>query len=92
MDASGYRNGLSGEDIILEARILAVADVIEVMASPRPYRPSHHIDKALEEISKNKDILYDRQVVDSCLKLFTERGFAFGKMRVGNHLLSLSKF
>lgn len=77
MDGSGYPQGLSGKDIMLEARILAVADVIEAMASKRPYRPAHSIDKALEEISQNKGVLYDSKVVDACLKLFTEKGFKF---------------
>ncbi len=77
MDGSGYPQGLSGKDIMLEARILAVADVIEAMASKRPYRPAHSIDKALEEILQNKGVLYDSKVVDACLKLFTEKGFKF---------------
>ena len=77
MDGSGYPAGLSGKDIILEARILAVADVVEAMASHRPYRPALGLDKALEEITQNKDTLYDPQVVDACLKLFKEKGFKF---------------
>jgi len=62
---------------MLEARILAVADVVEAMASHRPYRPAHTMDKALEEISQNRGVLYDPEVVDVCLKLFTEKGFEF---------------
>ena len=77
MDGSGYPQGLSGEEIIVEARVLAVADVVEAMASFRPYRPALGIDKALEEISQNKGVLYDPEVVDACLKLFTEKGFRF---------------
>ena len=77
MDGSGYPGHLLGKDIILEARILAVADVVEAMASHRPYRPALGIDKALEEISKKKGILYDAEVVDVCLKLFNEEGFKF---------------
>jgi PAS domain S-box-containing protein len=77
MDGSGYPQGLSGEEILLEARILAVADVVEAMASHRPYRSARGIDEALEEISRNRGILYDPEVVDACLKLFTEKGFAF---------------
>jgi len=77
MDGSGYPSGLSGEAIILEARILAVADVVEAMASHRPYRPALGLDKALEEITKNKGKLYDSEVVDVCLKLFKEKGFKF---------------
>jgi len=75
MDGSGYPQGLSGEEILLEARILAVADVVEAMASDRPYRSARGIDKALEEISRNKGVLYDPEVVDACLKLFTEKKF-----------------
>ena len=75
MDGSGYPQGLSGKNILLEARILVVADVVEAMASHRPYRPAIGTDAALEEISKNKGTLYDRDVVDACLKLFNEKGF-----------------
>jgi GAF domain-containing protein len=77
MDRSGYPSGLSGNDILLEARILAVADVVEAIASHRPYRPSLGIDKALEEINKNRGVLYDPQVVDACLVIFNERGYKF---------------
>ena len=75
IDGSGYPQGLSGEDIMLEARILVVADVVEAMASFRPYRPALGIDKALAEISQNRGILYDPEAVDACLKLFTEKRF-----------------
>ena len=77
MNGSGYPSGLSGEDILLEARILSVADVVEAMASHRPYRPALGIDRALEEISQNRGVLYDTEVVDACLKLFTEKRFQF---------------
>ena len=77
MDGSGYPRGLSGEEILMEARILGVADVVEAMASHRPYRATLGIDKALEEISINKGKLYDVEVVDACLKLFKENGFKF---------------
>ena len=77
LDGSGYPQGLKGENIILEARILAVADVVEAMSSYRPYRPALGIDAALEEIEKNKGILYDAEVVEVCLKLFREKGFKF---------------
>ena len=73
MDGSGYPEGLSGKDIMLEARVLAAADVIDAMASPRPYRSARSIDKALEEISQDKGVLYDPEVVDACLKLFAEK-------------------
>ena len=79
MNGSGYPGRLTGKDIILEARILAVADVVEAMASHRPYRPSLGIDKALEEIAQKKGILYDPVVVDACLALFNEDGFNIGQ-------------
>jgi len=75
MDGTGYPRNLKGEDIILEARIMAVSDVVESMASHRPYRPAIGIKEALEEIEKNKGILYDDAVADACLRLFREKGF-----------------
>lgn len=75
MDGSGYPRGLSGEEIILEARVLAVADVVEAMASHRPYRPALGIDKALEEINAKAGVLYDPAVVAVCLTLFEEKNF-----------------
>jgi putative nucleotidyltransferase with HDIG domain/PAS domain S-box-containing protein len=75
MDGSGYPNGLRGEQILRGSRILTVADVVEAMASHRPYRPSLGIEKALEEISQNQGKLYDPEVVDVCVKLFKEKGF-----------------
>jgi len=77
MDGSGYPLGLAGDEIVLEARIICVADVVETMASHRPYRPSVGMDKALEEIANNRGILYDPQVVDACLRLFKEKDFSF---------------
>ena len=77
MDGSGYPQGLSGENTLLEARILAVADVVEAMASHRPYRPALGTDKALEEIQQNRGTLYDTEVVDACVKIFNEKGFKF---------------
>ncbi len=77
MDGSGYPNGLSGKDISLEGKILGVADVVEAMASHRPYRPALGVDRALEEISRNKGVLYDPEVVNACLRLFTKKGFKF---------------
>jgi len=77
MDGSGYPRGLSGDDILIEARILAVADAVEAMSSHRPYRLALGIDKALEEMKEKRGILYDPEVVDACLKLFTEKGFKF---------------
>jgi PAS domain S-box-containing protein/putative nucleotidyltransferase with HDIG domain len=75
MDGTGYPRNLQGAEILLEARILAVADVVEAMASHRPYRPSLGIDFALTEIEKNKGTLYDDVVADACLKLFREKGY-----------------
>ena len=77
INGSGYPQGLSGEDIILEARVLSVSDVVEAMASHRPYRPALGVDRALEEISKNKMEFYDSDVVDACLRLFREKEFKF---------------
>ncbi len=77
MNGSGYPNGLTSKNIILESRILAVADVVEAMSSARPYRPALGVDKALEEISSKKGLLYDSDVVDTCVKLFKEGGFKF---------------
>ncbi len=77
LDGSGYPNGLKGEDILLEAKILAVADVIEAMSSHRPYRPALGIDKALKEISKDRGRLFDPDVVDACLELFNSGKFEF---------------
>jgi HD-GYP domain-containing protein (c-di-GMP phosphodiesterase class II) len=76
MDGSGYPQGLKGDDILLEARILAIADVVEAITFHRPYRPAIGINLALEEISRNKGILYDAAAVDACLKLFREKGYA----------------
>jgi putative nucleotidyltransferase with HDIG domain len=78
MDGSGYPHGLKGNETMLEAKILAVSDVVEAMASHRPYRPSLGIDKALEEIKQNRGTLYDPIVVDTCLKIFSRDGFKFG--------------
>jgi putative nucleotidyltransferase with HDIG domain len=75
LDGSGYPQGLKGDDILLEARILAVADVVEAMSSHRPYRPALGEGTALEEIIHNKGILYDEKVVEACVTLFYEKGF-----------------
>jgi len=77
LNGSGYPAGLKGIEILLESRILAVADVVEAIASNRPYRPALGINAALTEIRKNKGILYDAGVVDICLKLFQEKRFTF---------------
>jgi PAS domain S-box-containing protein/putative nucleotidyltransferase with HDIG domain len=77
MDGSGYPEGLSGDKILLEAKILAVADVVEAMSSQRPFRPSLGIGMALEEISKHKGRLYDRKVVDALLRLAKKNRIVF---------------
>jgi len=77
MDGSGYPLGLRGNAILIEARIIAVADVLEAMASHRPYRPTLGINQALEEISRNRGITYDEDVVDACLTLIQNKGFTF---------------
>jgi PAS domain S-box-containing protein/putative nucleotidyltransferase with HDIG domain len=76
LDGSGYPKGLAQDQILVEARILAVADVVEAMASHRPYRPSLGLDRALQQVSSYAGSLYDSHVVDACLALFA-RGFAF---------------
>ena len=80
IDGSSYPNGLDGNNIILEAKILCVADVIEAMSSHRPYRPALGLESALDEISKNRGILYDENVVDACIKIFEEEIFSFKDM------------
>ena len=77
VNGTGYPDGVRGEGILLEARILAVADVVEAMSSHRPYRAALGLDKALEEITQNSGVLYDPRVVDACVRVFTEGGFSF---------------
>jgi len=77
INGSGYPQGLKGPDILQEAKILAVADVMEAMAAHRPYRPALGIEAALEEINGNKGVLYDPEVVNACVILFTEHRFGF---------------
>ncbi|HOE15908.1 MAG TPA: PAS domain S-box protein [Syntrophorhabdaceae bacterium] len=77
LDGSGYPNRLKGEQILFEAQVLSVADVVEAMASHRPYRPGFGIDVALEEIEKNKGILYNAKVANTCVRLFREEQFRF---------------
>ena len=72
LDGSGYPNGIKGEDVLIESRILAVADVVEAIASNRPYRPAKGIDYALEEITRGREVLYDAAVLDACIRLFQE--------------------
>jgi len=81
LDGTGYPRKLSGDEIILESRILAVADVVEAMCSHRSYRPALGIDAALEEILRYQGTKYDAEVVDMCTKLFKEKGFAFQSLQ-----------
>lgn len=77
LDGSGYPVGLSGDQILKEAKILTVADTVEAMSSHRPYRPAQGIDKALEEIIQHKGLFYDPEVVDACVRLFEEKDYRF---------------
>ncbi len=77
MDGSGYPSGLRGEDILLESRIIAVADVVEAIASHRPYRASLGADAALDEIATGRGTTFDPEAVDACLRLFREKGYTF---------------
>jgi len=75
LDGTGYPRGLKGNEIHLKARILAVADTVEAMATHRPYRPALGIDAALDEIARGKGVVYDPDAADACLRLFREKGF-----------------
>jgi HD-GYP domain-containing protein (c-di-GMP phosphodiesterase class II) len=75
IDGSGYPNGLIGENILMESKILAIADTMEAIASNRPYRAGKGINVALDEIITNRGILYDADAVDACLRLFRKKGF-----------------
>jgi PAS domain S-box-containing protein/putative nucleotidyltransferase with HDIG domain len=75
LDGSGYPLGLKGDDILLEAKVLALADVVEAMSSHRPYRPTLGLDKALDEISQKRGMAYDPAVVDACFRLFQEKSY-----------------
>jgi len=75
MDGSGYPNGLTGDKLLIESRIIAMADVVEAIASHRPYRPALGLDKALGEISRNRGALYDPGAVDACLTLIEQKGY-----------------
>ncbi|MDX1294622.1 MAG: response regulator [Sulfurimonadaceae bacterium] len=77
IDGSGYPNGLKSEEILLEAKILCVADVVEAMTSDRPYRPGLGFDAAIEEITKHRGMLYDEEIVDHCIELFKGGSFTF---------------
>ncbi len=77
IDGSGYPTGIKGNDILLEAKILTIADVVEAMISHRPYRAALELNEALKEIDENSGLLYDSEVVDHCIKLFREERFQF---------------
>ena len=79
LDGSGYPQALTKEEILLEARIVGVADVVEAMAGHRPYRPAKGIKKALHEIERHKGIFYDPKVVDACMRLFRDKKFKFNE-------------
>ena len=90
LDGSGYPHGFAGGEIILEARILAVADLVEAMVAHRPYRPARGLEAAMEEISANRGRLYDPQVVDACMQLLTVRQFVDGGSKhCGSGLVNL---
>jgi HD-GYP domain-containing protein (c-di-GMP phosphodiesterase class II)/HAMP domain-containing protein len=83
MDGSGYPDGLLGDAILMEARILAVADVVEALSSHRPYRPALGMEKALEEIRRGRGVRYDMRVVDACTKLFKDHRYSFKQENTG---------
>ena len=85
MDGSGYPDGLVGDAILLEARIIAVADHVEAMSSHRPYRPALGLEKALEEIRRGRGIQFDARVVDACIELFREKRFRLEEEANGWH-------
>ena len=76
-NGSGYPRGLKGDEILIEAKVLAVADVVEAMITHRPYRPARKLEEALLEISANKGILYDPEAADACRRMLVDKGFAF---------------
>ena len=78
MDGSGYPNGRTGDQLLPESRIVAVADVVESMCAHRPYRAGLGTEAALAEIEKNRGLLYDPAVVDACLRVFREKGYRCG--------------
>jgi HD-GYP domain-containing protein (c-di-GMP phosphodiesterase class II) len=78
LDGSGYPHHLRGDDIRMESRILAVADVVDAMCSHRPYRPAFPVNEVLEEICRERGILYEPEAVDACARLFRDKGFQWG--------------
>ena len=77
LDGSGYPNGLKGDEIIPEARLLSVADVVEAMASHRPYRPAKGLDAAISELESQRGILFEPDVVDACVRVIRQKNFRF---------------
>ena len=77
INGSGYPQGLKNDEIMLEAKIIGLADVVEAMSSHRPYRPAPGLDAALKEIEENAGILYDTEVVRNCIEIIREEGFDF---------------
>jgi HD-GYP domain-containing protein (c-di-GMP phosphodiesterase class II) len=77
IDGSGYPSGLKGDNIIIEARVIAVADVVEAISSHRPYRPALGTSVALHEITKGRGVIYDADAVDACIRLLNEKKFRF---------------
>ena len=77
MDGSGYPQGLKGDQILPESRIMSVADVAEAMLSHRPYRPARTMDEVIAELESGSGTRYDNTVVDACLKLLRDKGFTF---------------
>ena len=82
INGTGYPNHLNGREIMLDAKIIGIADVVEAMSSHRPYRPALGMDKALEEIYKNRGTLYEPEVVDLCIHLFKKKHFTFNGVHV----------
>lgn len=77
LDGSGYPRGLKGAEILIEAQIIAVADVVEAMALPRPYRDALDLDAALDELRRGRGRIYRPEIVDICLRLFAEQRYFF---------------
>lgn len=84
IDGSGYPSALSGDRILLEAKIIGVADVVDAMASKRPHRESLGIKKALEDLINERGLRYEAEMVDACLRLFTEQGFRFKEVELAD--------
>jgi len=78
LNGSGYPNGLKGSEIIIEAQILAVADVVEAMSSPRPYRPAMTIDLVIQQVTKDRDTLFDAYAINACCEIISSAEFRFG--------------